>query len=257
MAPLPWAPSKPATTGNEYFATFNLYLPLNRRLELLVVAPFIASNPTSSTGHYVSNFGDLTISERFRLVDQRDFSMQALLTERTPTGQTVNGNDINYITPALEFWCNFAPKWVLRGGTGINIDTGRTSATSTYFTNLAMGRYLTTKDAAHLQVPGRPHRGLDPLGRPGPEGLHHRRLHLAGHPVRPGPGPEVERARRHPGARHRAPSLRLAAQFRPGAHLLTGLSAIESACLVPLQLRSTCQNWRSDGKTSARKPRWP
>ena len=118
LTPLPWAPSKPNTNGNEYFATYNLYLPLNQRLELLFVVPFIASNPTSPSGHYVGNFGDLTISERFRLVERRNFSMQAVLTERTPTGQTINGNDINYITPAVEFWCNFAPRWVLRGGRG-------------------------------------------------------------------------------------------------------------------------------------------
>ena len=31
-------------------------------------------------------------------------------------------------------------------GTGINIDTGRKSATDVYFNNLAIGRYLTTKD---------------------------------------------------------------------------------------------------------------
>jgi hypothetical protein len=30
---------------------------------------------------------------------------------------------------------------------GINVDTGRLSATSVYFNNLAIGRYLTTKDA--------------------------------------------------------------------------------------------------------------
>src|SRR5262249_2482867 len=78
---------------------------------------------------------------------QRNFSFQALLTERTPTGQTINGNDINFITPSVEFWWNFAPKWVLRGGTGINIDTGRASATSTYFNGVAIGRYLTSKDA--------------------------------------------------------------------------------------------------------------
>lgn len=147
LTPLPWAPAKPKTNGNEYFASYNLYLPLNQRLELLIVAPFIASNKTSPTGHYVGNFGDLTVSARFRLVEQRNFSMQALLTERTPTGKTVNGNDINFITPSLEFWWNFAPKWVLRGGTGINIDTGRKSATDVYFNNLAIGRYLTTKDA--------------------------------------------------------------------------------------------------------------
>jgi hypothetical protein len=107
----------------------------------------VASNKTGPTGHFVANFGDLTVSERFRLVEQRNFSFQALLTERTPTGQTINGNDINYVTPSLEFWWNFAPRWVLRGGTGINIDTGRASATSTYFTNVAIGRCLTTKDA--------------------------------------------------------------------------------------------------------------
>ncbi len=147
LTPVPWAPSKPNTSGNEYFATYNLYVPLNQRLELLLVLPFVASNTTSPTGHYVNNFGDLTISERFRLVEQRNFSLQALLTERMPTGQTVNGNDINYITPGLEFWSNFAPRWVLRGGTSINIDTGRQSATTTYFNNVAIGRYLTTSDA--------------------------------------------------------------------------------------------------------------
>jgi hypothetical protein len=159
LSPFPWAPVKPNTNGNQYWASYNLYLPLNQRLEILVVVPFVASNTTSPTGHYVANFGDLTISERFRLVEQRNFSLQALLTERTPTGQTVNGNDINYITPSLEFWWNFAPRWVMRGGTGVNIDTGRTSATDTYFTNAAIGRYLTTGEArffrnlvAHVSV---------------------------------------------------------------------------------------------------------
>jgi hypothetical protein len=147
LSPFPWAPTKPDTNGNEYWASYNLYLPLNQRLELLVVAPFIASNTTSPTGHYVGNFGDLTISERFRLIEHRNFSLQAILTERTPTGKTVNGNDINFVTPSVEFWSNFAPGWVCRGGTGMNIDTGRTSATDTYFTNFAIGRYLTTKDA--------------------------------------------------------------------------------------------------------------
>jgi hypothetical protein len=41
----------------------------------------------------------------------------------------------------------------LRGGTGINIDTGRTSATDSYMNYLAMGRYLTSKDAAVFKQP--------------------------------------------------------------------------------------------------------
>ena len=77
LTPLTWAPVKPNTNGNEYWASYNLYLPLNQRLQLLVVVPFIASNTTSPTGNYIGNFGDLTISERFRLIEQRNFSLQA------------------------------------------------------------------------------------------------------------------------------------------------------------------------------------
>ncbi len=51
LTPLSWAPAKPKTSGNEYWASYNLYLPLNQPLELLVVVPFVASNPNSA-GHY-------------------------------------------------------------------------------------------------------------------------------------------------------------------------------------------------------------
>ncbi len=147
LTPVPWSPAKPKTNGNAYWAAYQIYVPLNQRMEVLVAVPFIASNSSSPTGHYVGNFGDLTISGRFRLIEQNNFSMQALLTERTPTGKSVNGNDINFVTPSLEFWWNLAPRWVVRGTTGINIDTGRATATSVYFNSLAVGRYLTTTDA--------------------------------------------------------------------------------------------------------------
>jgi hypothetical protein len=150
LTPLTRAPLKPKTNGNEYWASYDLYLPLNQRLELLVVAPFVASNTMSPTGNYVGEFGDLTFSERFRLIEQRNFSMQAVLTERTPTGQSVNGNGIALIAPSLEFWWNFAPRWVVRGGTEIGI--GRTAATTVYVNNVAIGRYLTTKDARAFKV---------------------------------------------------------------------------------------------------------
>jgi hypothetical protein len=60
----------------------------------------------------------------------------------------VNGSGINYVTPGLEFWWNFAPKWVVRGQTSINILTGRKSSTSVYVNQLSIGRYLTSKDAS-------------------------------------------------------------------------------------------------------------
>jgi hypothetical protein len=236
LSPFTWAPVKPDTNGNQYWASYNLYLPLNQRLELLVVVPFVASNKTSPTGHYVSNFGDLTISERFRLIEERNFTLQALLTERTPIGQTVNGNDISYITPSVEFWWNFAPRWVLRGGTGINIDTGRTSVTDTYFQQRGDRPLPHYQGRADLQAARRPRRRRDHVGRLGPERPHHRGVHRARIPVRPGPEPEVVPARCRPGAGKRAPSLRLAAQFLPGAQLLTapvGLWTGESKEAVP------------------------
>jgi hypothetical protein len=58
-----------------------------------------------------------------------------------------NGDDVNFVTSSLEFGWNFAPTWVLRGGAGINVDTERTSANSTYVSSVAIGCYLTTNDS--------------------------------------------------------------------------------------------------------------
>lgn len=143
-----WSPVKPKAAGSEYNAAFSIFLPINRRLELQVIAPFIAANSRGPSGQgWAGNFGDLAIGSHFLLIDQRDFSMVAALTTRTPTGDSVNGNDVAFVTPSLEAWWNFAPKWVLRGMTGINILTSNRSATDVYFNKLSIGRYLTDKNA--------------------------------------------------------------------------------------------------------------
>jgi hypothetical protein len=152
LSPFPqFNPIKPPVDGEHYNGFATIMLPLNSRMEILFGGSFISANKSSLDGGYVGNFGDLAVQARFHLIDQRDFSMTALLSERIPTGKSVNGNGINYVTPSAEFWWNFAPKWVLRGGTGINILTGRRSATSVYFTNTGIGRYLTDKDASVLK----------------------------------------------------------------------------------------------------------
>ncbi len=109
---------------------------------------FIASNKTSPGGGYSGNWGDTGVQARFHLIDQRNFSLVALVGERIPTGKSVNGNGIDYVTPGFEFWWNFAPQWVARGGSSINILAGRKSSTSgATSTSFRSGRYLTTKDA--------------------------------------------------------------------------------------------------------------
>jgi len=143
----PFIPVHPFTNGNQYTGYTTILIPLNARLELLLGTAFIASNKTSPGGGYVGNWGDTSIQARFHLIDQRNFSLIAFLDERIPTGKSVNGSDINYVTPGFEFWWNFAPQWVVRGGSSINILTGRKSSTSVYVNQLSAGRYLTTKDA--------------------------------------------------------------------------------------------------------------
>jgi hypothetical protein len=94
------------------------------------------------------NRGDTGVQARFPLIERRNFSMVTFVGERIPTGKSVNGDDINGVTPGLEAWWNFAPDWVVRGGTSVNIDTGRKTATSVHVNQLSLGRDLTGKDAA-------------------------------------------------------------------------------------------------------------
>lgn len=147
----PFLPVHTQTTGNQYAGYTTIFLPLNSRMLIMVGTNFIDSRKSSPTGSYVGNWGDIGVQARFHLVDQRNFSLVAWLGERIPTGNAVNGNGINFVSPGLEFWWNFAPRWVVRGGTLINILTGRKTATTVYVNQLSLGRYLTTKDATYLK----------------------------------------------------------------------------------------------------------
>lgn len=145
----PWSPVHPKhTTGNQYTAAYAIFIPFNSRFEVQIIAPFISSNRLDTSGPYQGNFGDLSFQFRFHLIERRNFSLVAFLGERTPTGNFVNGNNINYLTPSLEGWWNFAYKWVARGATGINVRTSHTdSIADVYFNRLSIGRYITDKNA--------------------------------------------------------------------------------------------------------------
>ncbi len=143
----PFMPVHPFTNGNVYTAYSEILIPLNARMEIFLGTVFITSNKTSPGGPYQGNWGDTGIQARFHLIEQRNFSLIGLIGERIPTGKTINASGINYVTPGFEFWWNFADRWVLRGGSQINILTGRKSATSVYVNQLTLSRYLTTKDA--------------------------------------------------------------------------------------------------------------
>jgi hypothetical protein len=147
----PFMPVHTSTTGNQYAGYATVLLPLNSRVELMMGTVFIDSRKSSSDGGYVGNWGDIGVQARFHLIEQRNFSLVGVIGERIPTGKSVNGSGINFVSPGLEFWWNFAPRWVARGGTSINILTGRKTATSVYVNQLSVGRYLTSKDAIYLK----------------------------------------------------------------------------------------------------------
>jgi len=148
----PYMPVHTLTTGDQYAGYATVRFPLSARLELQFGTVFVDSRKSSPTGGYVANWGDIGVQARFHMIDQRNFSLVSFLGERIPTGKAVNGSGINFVTPGLEFWWNFAPHWVARGGTLINISTGRQTATNVYANQLSVGRYLTTENAAFFKA---------------------------------------------------------------------------------------------------------
>lgn len=143
----PYMPVHTITTGDQYAGYMSIRAPVSARLELQFGAVFVDSRKSSPTGGYVANWGDLGFQVRFHMTDRPNFSLVSFFGERVPTGKAINGSGINFVTPGLEFWWNFAPHWVARGATLINVSTGRQSATNVYLNRLSVGRYLTTRDA--------------------------------------------------------------------------------------------------------------
>lgn len=148
----PYIPVHTATTGNQFAGYTTVRFPLSARFEVQLAAVFVDSRKSSPTGGYVANIGDLGFQARFHMIDRPNFSVVSFFGERIPTGKPVNGSGINFVTPGLEFWWNFAPHWVARGGTLFNISTGRQSATNVYANRLSVGRYLTDETAAFFKT---------------------------------------------------------------------------------------------------------
>jgi hypothetical protein len=127
--------------GNQYLGGYTIYAPLNRRFELRLDVPFVASNKGGTNDVYHDRFGDLVVSPRVLLSATRDFSQVFALNVRTPTGSQVNGNGVDSLSPHYQFWYNPYGNWAVRGGTGITVPTNSTGVGTSYFANLGIGRY--------------------------------------------------------------------------------------------------------------------
>lgn len=105
----PYIPVHTITTGDQYAGYTTIRFPLSARFEIQLAAVFVDSRKSSPAGGYVANWGDLGVQARFHMIDQPNFSLVSFFGERIPTGKAVNGSGINFVTPGLEFWWNFAP----------------------------------------------------------------------------------------------------------------------------------------------------
>jgi hypothetical protein len=133
--------------GNGYQGYTTVFLPVSRRFEVRIDAPFVASNPIPAGGYH-SAFGNLTIYPRVLLHETQSTSVVLEMPIRTGTGSTLNGNGYTSVGPNISFWRNVHNGWVLRGGVGATIPTGdnplgvRTTADAFF----AIGNYITPHD---------------------------------------------------------------------------------------------------------------
>ncbi len=135
--------------GDRYAGNVAVFLPFSRRFEVLIDAPFLASNGTRHAGTgYATEFGDLTVTPRFLLAESEASSHIFALAVRTPTGSKTTGNDVAALTPRYEFWTNPRGSWVARGSGGffIPVNKGQTPAHTAVTGGLALGRYFTPHD---------------------------------------------------------------------------------------------------------------
>jgi hypothetical protein len=150
----------PKHNGTQYLGKHAFYAPLNRRFELRVDLPFVASNKGLANETYHDHFGDMVVGLRFLLSANRDFSQVFALNVRTPTGSYMNGNGVDSLSPQYQFWYNPYGRWAVRGGAGFNIPTGGAGAGvadggagsgRSFLANLGVGHYWSGAEGALLR----------------------------------------------------------------------------------------------------------
>lgn len=110
--------------------------------------------------------GDLAVTPRILLAEDRGYTITTNLYVRTPIGDPRNGNGVASLSPDVEFWANPTDGWVIRGAVGVTVPTNWTAAQaslwrvnpwsgfnaspgpfSSFDARLAVGQYITSADA--------------------------------------------------------------------------------------------------------------
>jgi hypothetical protein len=132
--------------GNQYFGSWTLWAPFNRRFEMRIDVPFIVSNKGGRSNSYHGNFGDLVVTPIFMLSESKNFTQTLSIFTSTATGKRANGLGVASVNPQYQFWAGLPDAWVVRGGFGPNVPTNDHGARTTMAYNLAIGKFVTPHD---------------------------------------------------------------------------------------------------------------
>jgi hypothetical protein len=134
-----------ANNGNSYFSDWSIFLPLNRRLDIRFDVPYINANKGGAQNKYLTQFGDLNVTARFLLAEDRDTSVIAVSSISIPTGRVETGGGSTQLGYGLQFWHSMRDRWIFRGGANVVVPVNnypegiRTNGN----VNMAIGKYIT------------------------------------------------------------------------------------------------------------------
>lgn len=130
---------------------FQLVTPLSRRLFIEIDGPTVDGLGGEQGTPSRAGLGDTFLIPRVMLHETQNLSVSAGLGIHVPTGDPALGGGFASLFPLMTFWSDVGGGWSIRGGTGIDIPTGRSPTTdAVYFSNLAVGQVLTSHEAAPL-----------------------------------------------------------------------------------------------------------
>jgi hypothetical protein len=115
--------------GNAYIGAYTIFMPLSRRLDLVINVPFVVRNSASSGLPFINptgqptfksqtTFGDMSFTPRVLLHETKDFSLTSETAVLVPTGNEPLAGRTALI-PNVSFWNNFAGRWESGAGSVI------------------------------------------------------------------------------------------------------------------------------------------
>jgi hypothetical protein len=132
---------------NQQAGAFLIESPISRRWDVGFIVPFvdhIGGNGVSSA----TNFGDVTVENRFLLHETADLTVSLNLNIRTPTGGTSTGDGRTVLVPYIAFYKDLWAGWSVRAAAGVEdpVNGPSSGRFNTLFQSIGIGQTITPHD---------------------------------------------------------------------------------------------------------------